>query len=134
MDRLLKTLKDTEEFGAELLTHLAQADTVLLYGDLGVGKTTLVRAMLRSLGYLLEVRSPTFSLIQIYETDPPILHADLYRLTKGVGIGLEDYLDTHLCLIEWPDRALDLLDPEDCWQVWMEFAGDSRKVSVMRPK
>lgn len=92
--------------GASFAARFSPGDLVLLTGDLGAGKTTLVRGVLSGLGIEpSEVRSPTFSLIQLYEADPPVLHADLYRVQHMQGIGLEDYLDSHVCFVEWPDRG-----------------------------
>ena len=101
---------------------------VLLYGELGAGKTTLVRGLLAGAGWEGAVRSPTFNLMQVYSTEPPILHADLYRLKSAAGIGLEDYLETHICLIEWPDRLEDV--PEDAVVVRIEFDGDGRQIEI----
>ncbi len=108
-------------------------DIVLLSGPLGAGKTTWVRAYLHALGYLGPVRSPTYNLIQTFDTLPPVMHADLYRLKGSMGIGLEDYLDTHVCLIEWPDRAYDMIRPEGCWQLTIDFKDESRVASLRSP-
>ncbi len=108
-------------------------DTVLLEGNLGAGKTTFVRGFLAARGWEEAVRSPTFNLMQVYDLEPPALHADLYRLKNASGIGLEDYLDTHVCLIEWPDRLGDMIDEGDCWRVEIEFAERGRIVTVTAP-
>jgi len=118
--------------GASLGLRLKAGDVVLLEGELGAGKTTLVRGLLEGLGHLGPVRSPTFNLVQTFDTSPPVMHADLYRVGSYEGIGLEDYLETHLCLIEWPDRATGLIDPELCWRVRIEFLGEGREVTVLR--
>jgi tRNA threonylcarbamoyladenosine biosynthesis protein TsaE len=90
------------QFGSQLSQKLKAGDIVLLYGELGAGKTTLVRGVMRGYGWTEPVRSPTFNLFSMYETTPPVLHADFYRIKSTLGLGVEDYLDTHLCLIEWP--------------------------------
>ncbi|MBS1724853.1 MAG: tRNA (adenosine(37)-N6)-threonylcarbamoyltransferase complex ATPase subunit type 1 TsaE [Armatimonadetes bacterium] len=108
-------------------------DVVLLSGDLGAGKTTFVRGYLESLGISEPVRSPTFNLLQVFATEPPVLHADLYRVKSAEGIGLEDYLDSHACLIEWPDRLHGLIDPKGCWQVHIDFEAEGRSVTVTPP-
>lgn len=116
--------------GASLASELKAGDLVLLEGELGAGKTTLVRGLLGALGISEGVRSPTFNLMQVFETTPPVLHADLYRLKSAVGVGLEDYLDSHLCLIEWPDRATW---PSEAIRVEIQFAGEGRVVKIHRP-
>lgn len=107
---------------------------MLLKGELGAGKTTLVRGVLEGLGFDGPVRSPTFNLIQTFDTKPPVMHADLYRLKSAIGVGLEDYLDTHLCLVEWPDRLGGLIDPDSAWQVEIEFEANGRLVRIIPPK
>ena len=93
----------------------------------------MIRGMLNRLGHLEAVRSPTFNLIQTFDTVLPVMHADLYRLSSGAGIGLEDYWDSHLCLIEWPDRLHGLIDAERCWVVRIGFDGEGRVVEVREP-
>ena len=120
--------------GAELASKFRAGDVVFLSGELGAGKTTLVRGVLSGLGWNEEVRSPTFNLLHTYPSlSPKTLHADLYRVKSWVGIGIEDYLEDWLCLIEWPDRATDLVDNQDAWNVNIEFSGSGRKVTLTPP-
>lgn len=122
-----------KSLAGEIGASLVVGDIVLLSGGLGAGKTTFVRGYVESLGFKEAVRSPTFNLIQVFETTPPVMHCDLYRLKSHQGIGLEDYLDTHVCFVEWPDRASGLVDPEDCWLVQISFAHEGRSVEVTPP-
>jgi tRNA threonylcarbamoyladenosine biosynthesis protein TsaE len=126
--------QQTRQIGRELALTLGPGDVVLFSGPLGAGKTTMIRGMLEGLGHIGPVRSPTFNLIQTFDTWPPVMHADLYRMKDHRGTGIEDYLDTHLCLIEWPDRALGLLDPVTCWQVEIQFSGEDRVIDIEAPK
>ena len=87
---------------------------ILLRGDLGAGKTTLARGLLRALGVQGPVRSPTYTLFELYEVDGrTVLHMDLYRLQDPeelMALGVRDYdPDTHGWLVEWPERGGDLL-------------------------
>lgn len=101
----------TTRLGAALAPLLRPGDAVLLYGALGMGKSTLARGLIRALTRPDEdVPSPTFTLVQFYESDPPVAHFDLYRLTRpeeAVEIGLDDALDRGAVLIEWPERLGD---------------------------
>ena len=124
----------TRALGAKLASELRAGNVVLISGVLGAGKTTLVRGLLQALGHTEPVRSPTFNLIQIFDTDPPVMHADLFRVKSHVGIGIEDYLETHLCLVEWPDRAEGLVDPACAWSIELAFAENGRVAEVARPK
>ncbi|MBN8529798.1 MAG: tRNA (adenosine(37)-N6)-threonylcarbamoyltransferase complex ATPase subunit type 1 TsaE [Caulobacterales bacterium] len=98
----------TTRLGAALAPLLAVGDAVLLRGPLGMGKSTLARGLIRALTRPDEdVPSPTFTLVQFYESDPPIAHFDLYRLTgpqEAVEVGLDEALDRGAVLIEWPER------------------------------
>ncbi|MCH7905590.1 MAG: tRNA (adenosine(37)-N6)-threonylcarbamoyltransferase complex ATPase subunit type 1 TsaE [Armatimonadetes bacterium] len=124
----------TRALGAKLASKLTAGDVVLVSGVLGAGKTTLVRGLLQALGHTEPVRSPTFNLIQIFDTDPPVMHADLFRVKSHTGIGIEDYLGTHLCLIEWPDRAKGLVEPSHSWRVELAFAEKGRTAVVEPPE
>ena len=101
----------TTALGAAIAPLLQPGDAVLLYGPLGMGKSTLARGLIRALtGPEEDVPSPTFTLVQFYETTPPVAHFDLYRLTRpeeAFEIGLDDALDEGCALIEWPERLGD---------------------------
>lgn len=125
--------KEMRELGSELARNWKAGDIVLLSGELGAGKTTLVRGVLEALNWEGAVRSPSFTLMQVYPTRVPVLHADLYRLAGAAGIGLEEYFEDHLCLIEWPDRLGDLVDSADCWRIDIEFEGEGRQVRAFPP-
>ncbi len=98
----------TARLGAAIAPRLAPGETVLLYGPLGMGKSTLARGLIRALTRPDEdVPSPTFTLVQFYESDPPVAHFDLYRLTRpeeAAEIGLDEALDDGCAVIEWPER------------------------------
>ena len=113
---------DTEQLGAALAGSLCPSTTgpliVYLQGELGSGKTTLARGLLRALGVDDIVRSPTYTLLECYETvHRRVLHVDLYRLSDAADLaplGLRDELVAGvLLLVEWPERAAPALPPPD---------------------
>lgn len=128
------TEKEMMNLGAKLSQEWRIGDTILLSGELGAGKTTFVRGVLEALKWEGSVRSPSFTLMQAYPTNPPVLHADLYRLASAAGIGLEEYFEDHVCLIEWPDRLGTLVDATGCWRIRIEFDEESRLVSIQQPE
>ena len=82
-------------------------DAVALSGGLGAGKTTLARGVLRGLGFTGDVGSPTFPIVQTYDTAPPLWHVDLYRIERAeelAELGLDDARLDAALLIEWPER------------------------------
>ena len=98
----------TEALGKSLAGELKAGDVILLSGPLGVGKTSLARSVIRSLGHGGDVPSPSFAIVQPYdELDPPLWHVDLYRLEDAgelAELGL-DSLSHAALLVEWPERA-----------------------------
>lgn len=126
----------TQELGTRMALGLQIGDCVALYGDLGAGKTTLARAVLRTLGVTEAVPSPTFTLVQSYETPKlPVRHFDLYRLEDPeelFELGLDDALAEGAALIEWPENAGPYL-PEDMLKITLKGAGIGRTLSVEGP-
>ena len=102
--------EETRTLGRKLGENLCEGLCVLLYGDLGAGKTVLVRGVGEALG-ISGVRSPSFTLINEYDSDSLfVAHADLYRLDDASSLGLEEYEDGVL-FVEWPERWKN--PPED---------------------
>ncbi len=97
----------TEAAGERLARCLGRGDLVLLEGELGAGKTTLVRGLARGMGCRGEVMSPTFQLVRIYPGPVPLAHVDLYRVERTselCELGLEDLLEDGAAVVEWGDR------------------------------
>ncbi|MBS0297240.1 MAG: tRNA (adenosine(37)-N6)-threonylcarbamoyltransferase complex ATPase subunit type 1 TsaE [Proteobacteria bacterium] len=106
----------TSALGARLAPALRAGDAILLTGGLGAGKSTLARGLIRALTSPEEdVPSPTFTLVQFYESEPPVAHFDLYRLEsadEAFEIGLDEALDVGAVLVEWPQRLGARLPPD----------------------
>lgn len=112
---LLATPEETERFGRALAQQLRPGDVLALFGDLGAGKTTLTRGILRGLGFEGDVASPTFPIVQPYEAlELPLWHVDLYRIedpSELAELALEEALEEGALVIEWPERLGDALWP-----------------------
>ena len=108
----------TRRFMTDIATALEPGDLITLSGDLGAGKTTFARALIRHLAgdETIDVPSPTFTLMQTYELPRfTVVHADLYRLSGAAELaelGFDDLPDGAVVLMEWPDRAAGFLPPD----------------------
>ncbi len=133
----LADLAATGALGARIAAGLHVGDAVALEGDLGAGKTTLARAILTALGVTEAVPSPTFTLVQEYETPRlPVRHYDLYRIenpSEMEELGLAEALDEGAALIEWPERALAWL-PADRLHIAMSLKDGARRARIRGPQ
>jgi N-acetylmuramate 1-kinase len=117
-DLVLADESATDRLANDLSAALAPGDLVTLSGDLGAGKTTLARAVIRALAGddRIEVPSPTFTFLQLYELPRfPVVHADLYRVTtlaELTELGWEEASEGAAVMVEWPDRAAALIQAD----------------------
>lgn len=128
--------KETEAIGARLAADLRPGDVVLVSGELGAGKTTLIRGACGALGVTEPVTSPTFTIGRRYRGRVPVSHLDLFRLENPGGEDpglLEDYLTPDaIAFIEWPAAAAPLERPAILRVELTHQGGDDRLVSVSR--
>ncbi len=125
-----------EEAASRVLETCKNAKVFAFYGEMGAGKTTLIKALSRHLGSGDSLSSPTFSIVNEYRDAEgnPIYHMDLYRLKnldEAEEIGVEEYLHSgHYCFIEWPEVIEPIL-PDDTVQLLLETSADeSRKLTI----
>jgi len=122
-------------FGAALSRDLPLGLVIYLHGDLGAGKTTLVRGVLRGLGYQNKVKSPTYTLVEPYELARGMFyHFDLYRLQDPAELsfmGIEEYFSpTTITFIEWPQNGKGLLAPADL-DLHIDFKVEARSIQLI---
>lgn len=127
------TEQDTITVAERLARQVHIGDVIALYGTLGMGKTVFCRGFVRTFMPLQEVPSPTFTLLQVYETVSfPIYHFDMYRLKtpdEAYEIGIEDAFAEGVSLIEWPEKIGTLL-PKKHISVRLEADGDNRLIFI----
>jgi tRNA threonylcarbamoyladenosine biosynthesis protein TsaE len=118
------------------LVDAGHASSVWLFdGEMGAGKTTLIKAICHRLGVVNTVQSPTFSIVNEYVTNTgePVYHFDCYRLRdeeEALDSGLEEYIDSgERCLIEWPERIAGLLPP-DAWTIQLRVEDGERIIET----
>lgn len=120
-ERIFDSHNETQQlqFGAKLAQGLDnKASVIFLQGELGAGKTTLIRGLLQALGYKAKIKSPTYGLMEVYEFDDlTVLHLDLYRIKNPPeleSLSLRDYLKNKIVLlVEWPEKGGKFLPTPD---------------------
>ena len=132
---VLPDMAATALLAARIAPLLGVGDAVALWGDLGAGKTSLAREILRALGITEDVPSPTFTLVQFYEGPHlKVAHFDLYRLSdpdEAYEIGLDEALEDGAAVIEWPERLEGRL-PADRLDIEIAMEGEARRASLSR--
>lgn len=136
MKKIIKNEAEMLELAGEYAKTLKANTVTFLHGNLGAGKTTFVKGVLRALGYTGNVKSPTYTLVETYEfTEFNVFHFDLYRLADPEElewIGIRDYFDINSAtFIEWPDKGQGFLPKADN-HIYIEYAdGGGREVEVV---
>ena len=125
------SLQDLSSIAAEIISSVKNK-TLLFYGEMGVGKTTLIKEICQQLGILDNISSPTFSLVNEYQTskEEKVFHFDFYRIEEeeeALDIGIEEYFDSDAwCLVEWPENIENLL-PLDAVQIHLSILDDEQR-------
>ncbi len=125
------SLKDLSSVSSEIISS-ANNKTLLFYGQMGVGKTTLIKEICKELGVVDNISSPTFSLVNEYQAskNEKVFHFDFYRITneeEALDMGIEDYFyDNNWCLIEWPENIENLL-PLDAVEIHLTILDEGKR-------
>jgi tRNA threonylcarbamoyladenosine biosynthesis protein TsaE len=125
------SLQNLSSIAAEIISSVKNK-TLLFYGEMGVGKTTLIKEICQQLGILDNISSPTFSLVNEYQTskEEKVFHFDFYRIEEeeeALDIGIEEYFDSNAwCLVEWPENIENLL-PLDAVQIHLSISDDEQR-------
>lgn len=141
MEKIITSLQETIEFGKMLSQQLSGGDILFLYGELGAGKTSLTKGIAKGLGIKDEITSPTFSIMNIYNTTTlehynnitTLVHIDTYRLNSKeefCNIGALDYIGqpNTITIIEWPEKIEELLNNKKITKIKIEHLDNGRKI------
>lgn len=133
----IKSLKQTQEIASAFAKVLKPSTIVILNGDLGSGKTTFVKEVVRCLGCEDLVTSPTFTLLNTYNAQFPVYHFDMYRLSsaeEAMNIGFEEYFDKNsldgVCFVEWAENVEGLIKDVD-YVISIEKTGETSRNFVI---
>lgn len=129
-------LIDLPEVSKQII-ELAKNNKIWTFnGEMGAGKTTLIKSICATLGVIDEVSSPTFSMVNEYRTKKgeTVFHFDFYRiksLSEAYDLGIEDYFDSgNICLIEWPSMIEEILQNETTFNIFIELKNSERQITI----
>ena len=130
----LENEAETKEIGAKVASCLKGGEIIYLKGELGTGKTTLVRGALNGFGHTGNVKSPTFTIVEPYSIDDHVIyHFDLYRLDDPEeleSLGIRDYCDGQsICFFEWPEKGGDFLPDADIL-ISLSYQNEGRALEI----
>ncbi len=139
--QILHTTEETVALGHNIAELLEERDILLLYGELGAGKTTTAKAILQGLGVTNDITSPTFTLMNVYKLPAEIrgittaVHVDAYRIeneSELTDIGFQDYLQEPgtVCLIEWPEKIPELLREKITTSIHLAHTKHGRIITI----
>lgn len=129
------TLEELDDVAQELVQSIKDFSVIVFHGEMGAGKTTLIKAIVNAMGVTDVISSPTFSIVNEYATtlNKPIFHFDFYRIkkeTEAYDIGTEEYFDSgNYCFVEWPEKIPSLL-PVSYAEVFITNKDDTSRTIV----
>ena len=125
------SLNETMQFGKQLANVIEPGDVFKLEGELGAGKTTFIKGVVKALGYKGIVSSPTFTLINEYNVNPKIVHIDCYReqnIDRWFFLGINDYFDDNsIIFIEWPEILETIIPLNKSYKIRIKSIGNSKR-------
>ena len=134
LERITHSEQETEAFGAELAKRLKAPAVLCLFGELGAGKTALIRGLAEGMGLTCTVSSPTFTIVNEYLGERDLIHFDMYRLGRAdelFDIGWEDYLRRDAVLaVEWSENVLDAFDGTETVIRIEKLSDTDRRITV----
>ena len=135
LNKIVNNVEECETLGKLLSGELVEGDVLSLEGDLGSGKTTFVKGILKGLDYKSDVTSPTFTLINEYNANLNVIHIDFYReknIDRWINLGIHEYFDEdNLVIIEWPNLIPDII-PEKYTEIFFEHLDMNKRRIYLR--
>lgn len=128
----IPTLADLPDAAKMILTAIAERRIVVFEGEMGIGKTTMIKELCKQLGVKENTSSPTFSIVNEYQSSQgPVYHFDFYRLEsahEALDLGYEEYFFSgHYCFVEWPSR-IEALIPDDAVHITLTLTDDYQRI------